>query len=58
MKDLRIAAQKRDAQACIRLLKDGLQRQSPRLEDLSFKYENGLLGDLEFCEEIDEYINF
>jgi hypothetical protein len=58
MKELRKAAHEGESSKCLELLKGGLWRQSPRLENLLFKYENGLLNDSEFCEEIDEYINF
>jgi hypothetical protein len=58
MKELRKAAQEGQATRCLELLNGGLERQSPHLETLSFKYQNGLLDDFNFCEEIDEYINF
>ena len=58
MKELRKAAQEGKASRCFELLKGGLERQSPHLETLSCGYENGLLDDIGFCEEIDEYINF
>ena len=58
MKELRKAAQEGKANRCLELLNGGLERQSPHLETLSFKYQNGLLDDSNFCEEIDEYINF
>jgi len=58
MRELQKAALGGKANQCLELLKGGLERQSPHLETLSFKYQNGLLSDSEFCEEIDEYINF
>ena len=58
MRDLSKAATNRNADECFALLKGGLSEASPRLEELSLKYENGIIDDEQLCEAIEEWVNF